>query len=362
MALLPASLMSMLGGRSAPLLGLDVGSTSVRVVSLERGLSGQWSVECCASDRLQPGWVVSDNIEKLDEVAQTIKRMVKKCGANTRNVAMALPASAVMTKRVQVQSDLTDADFEAQVEAEISPYLPWSIEEANVDFSVLGASHSDTEMEVLVAAARREKVEERQVLAEAAGLKLVAIDLEPYARARAVAFSENSQNNSGVKGPIVALFDMGSVSTALQVSQGDEVLFDRDLSFGGTLLTQLLERTYNLSPTDAERQKRSRDLPAGYEARVFSPYIANLAVEVERGLQFFHGSSNQRVQSIVLSGGAACLPGLARAISAQTGLPCALANPFSNLKIKSDPLKKRLAREGPGYHTAIGLALRRLAS
>jgi type IV pilus assembly protein PilM len=351
----------MFGGRSAPLLGLDIGSTSVRVVSLDRGMSGQWSVECCATDRLQPGWVVSDNIEKIDEVAQAIKRLIKKSGAKTRNVAMALPASAVMTRRVQVQSDLTDVDFEAQVEAEISPYLPWSIEDANVDFSILGGAHSDTELEVLVAAARREKIEERQVLAETAGLKLVAIDVEPFARARAVAFSSGREHDSGVKEDIVALFDMGSVSTALHIVRGEDVLFDRDLSFGGALLSQLLERTYNLSPTDAERQKRSRDLPSGYEGRVISPYIANLAAEVERGLQFFHGSSSQRVQSIVLSGGAACLPGFARAVASQTGLPCTLANPFAKLHIKSDALKKRMSREGPGYFTAVGLALRRLA-
>ena len=362
MALLPASLMSMLGGRSAPLLGLDIGSSSVRLVSVDRGMSGQWSVECCAVDRLQPGWVVSDNIEKLDEVAQTIKRLVKKSGTKTRNVAMALPASAVMTKRVQVQSDLTDSDLEAQVEAEISPYLPWSIEDANIDFHILGSANSDTELEVLVVAARREKVEERQVLAEAAGLKLMAIDVEPYARARAVDFSRGSREHGGPKDDIIALFDMGSVSTSLHIVKGEEVLFDRDLSFGGALLSQLLERTYNFSPSDAERQKRARDLPSGYESRVFSPYIDNLAVEVERGLQYFHGASTQRVEVIVLSGGAACLPGLARAISAKTSLPCTLANPFLNLKLKSDALKKRMAREGPGYFTAVGLALRRLAS
>ncbi len=358
MAILPASLTSMFGGRSAPLLGLDLGSSSVRLVALDRSLSGQWSLETCASERLQPGWIVSDTIEKFEEVAQTIKRLVKKSGVKTKNVAMALPASAVMTKRVLVQSDLSDVDFEAQVEAEISPYLPWSLEDANVDFSVLGPAQSDTELEVLVAAARREKVEERQSLAEAAGLKLVAVDVEPYVRARAVAYAETEGRTGG---HVTAIFDIGSVSTSLHAVRGDEVLFDRDLSFGGAQLSQLLERTFNLSPTDAERQKRGRDLPSGFESRVFSPYIANLAVEVERGLQFFHGASTQRAHQIVLSGGGACLPGLAKAVGAQTGLPCVLANSFSGFQIKSDALKKRLSREGPSYFTAMGLALRRLA-
>lgn len=364
MAILPTGLASMFGGRSAPLLGLDFGTSSVRVVALGRSMSGKWSLECCGSERLQPGWVVSDNIEKFGEVAQAIKRLLKKSGAKTKNVAMALPASAVMTRRIMVQNDLSESDFESQVEAEVSPYLPWPLEEANIDYAVLGPNHSETEVEVLVAAAKQVKVEERQALMEAAGLKLVALDLEPYVRARAASYVHGELNKAS--GPrssqLTAIFDMGSVSTSMLVARGEDVVFDRDLSFGGAQLTDLIERTYKLSPTDAERQKRSRDLPSGFENQVLSPYIANLAVEVERGIQAFHANSTQRITSVLLTGGGACLSGLPKAVSAQTGLACTPANPFSRLEIKNDALKRRLSREAPSYTTAVGLALRRLGS
>lgn len=362
MAILPASLASLFRGRSAPLIGLDLGTSSVRMVVLERGLSGQWTLDCCASERLQPGWISSDNVEKPGEVAQAIKRLVKKSGVKTKNVAMALPSSAVMTKRVLIQSDLSAADFEMQVEAEISPYLPWSLEDVNIDYSVLGSGHSANELDVLVAATRQEKIEELQLVIDAAGLKLVAVDIEPYARARAAVFQNVEHTNAGMSIPMIALFNIGSTSTSMHVVRGDDVLFDRELSFGGAQLTQLLERTYSLSPTDAERQKRARDLPSGFEARVFSPYLANLSVEVERGLHFFHGANSQRVSNIVLAGGGSCIQGIARAVSSQTGIPCTLANPFAHLNVKSEAVKKKIVREGPAYLTAMGLALRRVAT
>lgn len=347
------------------MIGLDIGSSVVRVVGLERGMSGQYILTNCGSERLQIGWIVGDSVEKMLEVANSVKRAVNQSGAKTKNVVMALPASAVVTKTVNIQADLNDNDFEAQVESEISSYLPWALDEVNIDFVKLNPVFGTGEIEVLVAAARKDKVEEWQTIAEAAGLNLTILEVGAFVRARmADPTGSASANEFGtVDGPLVANLEIGSVATSLQVYQGGMLIFDRDLSFGGSQLTNLIESHYGLSATDAERKKRSRDLPAGYESSVIAPYLANTALEIERGIQFFHSASGrQRVSKIILSGGGACITGLSRAVSSQTGIACELASPFEGMTIKSEQINKRLRREAPAYYFAAGLAMRRFLS
>ncbi len=343
------------------MLGLDIGSSVVRVVGLERGMSGQFVLAHCGSERLQPGWIMGDSVEKMVEVANSVKRAVTQSGAKTKNVVMALPASAVVTKTVNIQADLNDNDFEAQVESEISSYLPWALDEVNIDYVKLNPVIGTGEVEVLVAAARKDKVEEWQTIAEAAGLKVAILEVGAFVRARMVCPENHSTNEFGTQdGPLVANLKMGSVSTSLQVYQNGMLIFDRDLNFGGSQLTNLIESHYGLSATDAERKKRSRDLPAGYESSVIAPYLANTALEIERGVQFFHSASGrQRISKIVLSGGGSCITGLSRAVSSQTGIACELASPFEGMTIKSEQINKRLRREAPAYHFAAGLAMRR---
>ncbi len=344
------------------MIGLDIGSSVVRVVGLERGMSGQFVLAHCGSERLQPGWIMGDSVEKMIEVATSVKRAVAQSGARTKNVVMALPSSAIVTKTVNIQADLNDNDFEAQVESEISSYLPWALDEVNIDYVKLNPVIGTGEVEVLVAAARKDKVEEWQTIAEAAGLKVSVLEVGAFVRAR-MACSVSLANLTEFHesdGPLVANLDIGSVSTNLQVYQSGILIFDRDLSFGGSQLTNLIESHYGLSATEAERKKRSRDLPAGYESSVIAPYLANTALEIERGVQFFHSSSGrQRVSKIILSGGGACITGLSRAVSSQTGIACELASPFDGMTIKSEQVNKRLRREAPAYYFAAGLAMRR---
>jgi type IV pilus assembly protein PilM len=335
----------------------------MRLVALEQGSSGQVSLECHGTAAIPAGFVVGDNIEKLAELSQLIKKMVSKSGAKTKNVAMALPASSLVTRRVGIQSDLSEADFEAQVEAEIAPYLPWAAEESATDFVRCEAIPNSSEIEAIAVAARRIKVEERIALAESSGLKLVALDLQPYVVARAHHFFAKANAKPGIdEDDLIALFSIGSVHTTFQVCKAEDVVYERELTLGGLGLTQLIERTYGGSPDVAEKQKRNRDLPPDFEAKVLGPYMANLAIEFERGLQFFEKSgAHKKISKIALSGGGACLSGLAKAVASQTGLACVIANPFDHISVNTEHLKKKLGREGPGYQTAVGLALRRFA-
>src|SRR6187402_2621647 len=313
------SLGSLLSRQPAPLLGLDISSSSVKLVELSRDKAGNLVLDRCAIEPLERGWITDGNIEKFDEVAEAVRRLVKKSGTRTKNVAMALPASAVITKKIILPGGLSEQELEVQVESEANQYIPFSLDEVSLDFCVIGPSASSLgDVEVLIAASRKEKVQDRQGLAEAAGLKPVVLDIESYASRLAAGRLISNLPNEG-KDQMVALFEVGASTTSMQVIRNDEVLYDRDQAFGGAQLTQLIVRQYGFSAEEAETKKRSGDLPDDYGAGVLKPFVASIAQEVARALQFFFTSTpHNRVDHIMVAGGSAGLAGLTEAITAQT--------------------------------------------
>lgn len=350
---------SLLKRKAPPLLGVDISSSSVKLVELGMDRGGAMTLQRCAIEPLERGWVVDGNIEKFDEIAEAMRRLVKKSGTRTKSVAMALPPSAVITKRIILPAGLTPEEMEVQVESEASQYIPFSLDEVSLDFCEVGPSPGSAEdVEVLIAASRKEKVQDRQALAEAAGLKPVVIDIESYA-AR-LAAGRLIELLPGAGGAIVALFKLGGVSSSLQVIRNDEVLYERDQPFGGAQLTQLIVRQYGFSPEEAESKKRNADLPEDYAKTVLAPFVEGLAGEIVRSLQFFFTSTpHNRVDHILLGGGSATLPGLADVVARQSTFPCGAANPFEAMHMDASVRPSKIMREAPSYLTACGLAMRR---
>lgn len=342
------------------MLGLDISSSSVKLVELDRDKAGNLVLERCAIEPLERGWVTDGNIEKFDEVAEAIRRLIKKAGCRTRNVAMALPPSAVITKKIVLPGGLSDQELEIQVEVEANQYIPFPLDEVSLDFCVVGPSATSVgDVEVLIAASRKEKVQDIQGLAEAAGLKPVIVDVESYAsRLAANRLIEHLPDHGA--GAIVALFEVGALNTSMQVIRNDEVLYDRDQAFGGAQLTQLIVRQYGFSMEEAESKKRNGELPEDYESSVLRPFVESMVHEIGRALQFFFTSTpHNKVDYIMLAGGSAALPGLTAAVSEHTSFPCSLVDPFEGMEIGGDVRLKKMTREAPSYLTACGLALRR---
>ncbi len=342
------------------MLGIDVSSSSVKLVELSRNRAGEFVLERCAMEPLERGWITDGNIEKFDEVADALRRVVRKSGAKTKNVALALPASAVITKKIILPGGMSDKELEAQVESEANQYIPFSLDEVSLDFCVVGPSSTSVgDVEVLIAASRKEKVSDRQGLAEAAGLKPVVMDVESYASRLAAGRVIETLPNQGVDA-LVALFEIGSMTTSLQVMRNDEVLYERDQAFGGSQLTQLIIRQYGFSADEAEAKKRSGDLPEDYQTSVLDPFIESLAQEVGRALQFFFTSTPyNKIDHILLAGGSAALLGLTEAVTHQTSFACMLINPFDAMELGPNIQARKISRESPAYLTSTGLALRR---
>lgn len=354
------SLGSLFNRKDPPLLGLDISSSSVKLVELSRDKAGNLVLERCAMELLERGWIVDGHVEKFDEVAEAVRRLVRKSGTATRNVAMALPASAVITKKIILPSGMSQAELAIQVEAEANQYIPFSLDEVSLDFCVVGpSSTSSGDVEVLIAASRKEKVQDRQGLAEAAGLKPVIVDVESYASRLATGRLIKGLPNKG-EDTIVAQFEIGALTTSMQVIKNDEMLYERDLAFGGAQLSQLIVRQYGFSEEEAESKKRNGDLPDDYGASVLGPFVESLAQEVSRALQFFFTSTpHNRVDYVMLAGGSAALAGLTDTVTLQTSYACLVANPFEGMGMGHGVREKKVRREAASYLTSCGLAMRR---
>lgn len=342
------------------MLGLDISSSSVKLVELGQDKAGNLVLERCAIVPLERGWITDGNIEKFDEVADAVRRLVKKSGTKTKNVAMALPPSAVITKKITLPGGMSDQELEMQVETEANQYIPFPLDEVSLDFCIVGPSATSAgDVDVLIAASRREKVQDIQGLAEAAGLKPVIIDVESYASRLATSRLITNLPNKGV-GNIVALFEVGAQTTSMQVIRDDEVLYDRDQAFGGAQLTQLIVRQYGFSLEEAESKKRSGELPDDYDTSVLRPFVESMVQEIGRALQFFFTSTpHNKVDYVMLAGGSAALPGLTAAVTKHTTFACTLVNPFEGMEMGEGVRLKKITREAPSYLTSCGLALRR---
>lgn len=346
--------------KSRPLIGLDISSSSVKMVELSGAGKGVHRIERYAIESMPRDSVVDGNISNLEAVAEAVKRAWRRLGSSTKYVAMALPVAAVITKKIIVSAAARDQELELQVESEANQYIPFSLDEVNLDFQVIGpAPSTPDEIEVLIAASRKEKVEDRIACAEAAGLKPVVMDIESYATHAAFRLVEGQLPDSG-KNQIIALIEIGANVMNVTVLRNDQQLYTREQAFGGNLLTQDIMRTYGMSGEEAEAAKRTNSLPDNYEAELLRPFIDSLALEVSRALQFFFTSTQyNEVNHIVLAGGCAVIAGLDEVVAARTQVATIVANPFVNMLPSSHIRPHHLVADAPSLLVACGLALRR---
>lgn len=355
-----SALKSIFNPKLRPLIGVDISSTAIKMVELVDAGKGQPRVERYAIEPLPKDAVVDGNLASLDVVAEALQRCWKRLGTTTRFIAMALPTSAVITKKITLPASLREQEMEVQVESEANQYIPFALEEVNLDFQVIGpAPSSPDDVEVLLAASRKEKVEDRVAAAEVAELKPVVMDVEAYATQAAYELVTRQLPREGV-GQIVALVDVGASAMKVTIMRDEQQLYAREQAFGGAQLTDEIMRAYGMGPEEAENLKRSGTPPDNYEAEILHPFIENMAQEVARAMQFFFTSTPyNEVNHIVLAGGSALVPGVAEIVGQRTNVNTILADPFAGMAISPRIRAKQLAADAPSLMVACGLALRK---
>lgn len=347
--------------KAPPLIGVDISSSSVKLVELSQAPNNAgYIVERYAIEALPKDAVSDGNINNLDALADTLQRAWKRLGTKIKNISVALPAAAVITKKILLPAGMRDEDLEYQVESEANQYIPFALDEVNLDFQVLGPASGDPdEVEVLLAASRKANVEDRVAAAQAAGLKVVVVDVEPYAAE--TAFSQiRAQLPDGAEDKCVALIDIGATVMNVNVLRNGQSIYTRDQQIGGEQLTLQIQNMFGMSLEQAEAAKRSGNLPDSYESDVLSPFRDSLVMEIARALQFFFTSSQyNEIDYIVLAGGSAVLPGLDDAVATRTQVSTMVANPFALMTLSSRIKNRQLQADAPALIVACGLAMRR---
>jgi len=348
--------------RNPPMLGLDISTTAVKLLELSKtsGKTGvAYRVESYGVEPLPPNAVVEKNIADVEAVGETIAKVVQKSGTKARQAAVAVSGSAVITKAIAMPASMSDAEMEAQIQLEADQYIPYPLEEVNIDFQVLGPSDKNPDLvDVLLAASRSENVDDRVAALELAGLTAAVVDVEAYAMENACTRLLEQFPHGGSE-QTIAVADVGATNTTLNVLHNNKTIYTREQNFGGRQLTEEIQRRYGLSREEAGMAKRQSGLPDNYGPEVMEPFKEAMAQQINRSLQFFYSSSAYNsVDHIILAGGTASIPGVDELVEDRIGIPCSIANPFANMSVASQVKPQRLSNDAPALMIAVGLALR----
>lgn len=350
-------ILGFLDKKKKPILGLDITSSSVKLLELSKS-GGRYRVETYMVRPLPPNTVVEKNISDSETLADTIRKLVAQAKPKTRDVAVAVPGSSVITKMIEMPAELNDQALETQIALEADQYIPYPLDEVALDFEVIGPSEiNDSQVDVLLAACRRENVESRQEVLEAAGLNPKVVDVEVFAIERA--FRLIAQQLEEMGDQVVAVADIGATMLTLSVLVDNKTVYTREQLFGGKQVTEEVQRRYGLSREEAGLAKKQGGLPEDFESEILEPFKEALVQQITRSLQFFFSSSQYNyVDQLVLAGGVAAMDGLRDEVEEKLGLPTIVANPFANMTISGKVDAERLGNDAPAMLIAAGLALR----
>jgi len=357
--------MSLFGRKSSVMLGLDISSTSVKLLELSqaKGSDGmQYRIESYGVEPLPPEAVVEKIITDPEAVGQAIKNVVKRSGTKVKLAAVAVAGSAVITRTISMPAGLSSKELEAQILLEADQYIPYPVEEVNLDYEVIGESDKNPEMvDVLLAASRSENVDDRVEALDIAGLKAGVVDVEAYALEKACRQLASQWPEQG-KNLTVAIADIGATTTTLHVLHDGEIVYTREQNFGGKQLTEEIQRRYGLSNEEAGMAKRQGGLPDNYIIEVLEPFKEAMAQQVSRSLQFFYSASAfSEVDMIIMAGGSSSIVGIDDLIEEKLGVPTSIANPFVNMSVAPRVKAQNLSNDAPAMMIACGLALRSFA-
>lgn len=350
--------MGLFGRKKQPLLGIDISSTSVKLLELSRS-GNRYRIESYAVEPLPPNSVVEKTITDAELVGEAVARAVKKSGTKLKTAACAVAGSSVITKIISMPAELAEDEMETQLQVEADQYIPYPMDEIRYDFEVLGSSpNDDSRVDVLLAASRMDNVDVRVDALSIGGVQAKVVDVEAFALESSLALlAEVDERMSAAQ--VVAVMDVGATTSTLSVLSGDKIIYTREQMFGGRQLTDEIQRRYGLSYEEAGLAKRQGGLPDNYGPEVLTPFKEAMAQEVNRALQFFYSSSDVGVvDHVILAGGCASIQGVDQLIADRMETTVSIANPFAQMSIASRVKKEALVNDAPALMIACGLALR----
>jgi type IV pilus assembly protein PilM len=338
------------------LVGVDVSSTSVKLLELSVK-NGRYWVESYGLSPLVDGSVVEKNILNQDNVADALERAINIANPQSSNAAFAVPTSMVIHKVIEMDADMSDDEREVQIRMDAEQYIPFPLDEVSLDFEVLpDRLNNPNRVNVLLVATRTENVDSRIEVLDLVGLNPKIADVESYALERSF---EVFADTLPIGSNLVGVLDIGHTMTTLSVMQNGKIIYTREQVFGGKQLTQDVQNRYGLSYDEAGRAKKDNTLPDDFETEVLLPFLDAVIQQAARSLQFFFSSSQfNEIDHILLAGGNANIPGLAKMMQQKLGYRVTIANPFLQMGFSPQIDLKKIENDAPSLLVACGLALR----
>jgi type IV pilus assembly protein PilM len=353
-----------------PYLGIDIGSAAVKVALLKKSKKG-FDLLNFGMVSLPPDTIVDGAVENPEAVVDAIKKLIlAEKLSGYRECVFTVSGQSVIIKKITVPL-MSEEDLAQSIQQEAEQYIPFDIEEVNVDFQVVkaegelpkkgekAAEGDDRQMDVLLVAAKKDMIKDSIALLQQAGLKPVLADLDVFALENSFELAMGLDVDD-----TFALLNIGANTTNLNIIEGGITAFTRDIPAGGASITEAIQKGLNVPNRDAESIKMGH-LPDNIKKQDVVGHIrtgmAALCKEISATLDNFHKSSDGRVRRLYLSGGVAMMEGVESLITKEIGLECKKINPFKNLKVNTknfDP--EYLDTIGPMATIAIGLATRAL--
>lgn len=344
-----------------PLIGVDISGSSIKMVEISQKRSGELVFENYSIEPTPRDAFGEHGEPKPDELGAGIDRAWKKLRSSVKNVAIALPSNTVITKKIKLSNELDEDALEQEVFSEAQQHIPFQLDEASIDWSVLGPhpSSPETDNEVLICATRKDRLLDYMAAIEAAGLVPLVVDIESHAQQ--AAFLNMLQGQPELEDQVVAVADAGSSLLTLSVYNRGSLIFSKEIPFGANQLTETLVHLYGITPEQAEQAKRADGGElSDYHNQALNPFLESLGMEINRALQFFLTQATvERIDRLFIAGGCGVFSNAAPIVSAATQIDTFIANPFQHLEMAHKNRGEALAKDAPLLMTACGLALRR---
>lgn len=347
---------SLLGKKSGAWVGVDIGSSSVKLVALSKSGS-EYTLNGYAVVPLPASAVVDGSLQEIAEVSGAIDKALKKIGMKLQSAVTAVPSSAVITKKLHISNAFTELELEDQVKVEADQFIPYPLDEVSLDFELLGPVSGVANLnEILVVACRRSDVDQREEAISGAGLKCEIIDVDTYAMERAFPLLAGDAVKPG---ELVAVADIGASTLTLNVFRDGAIIYSREQAFGGNDLVNSIHQQYGMTVEEVEQALRHGDLSDDIRNMLVMPFRHTIAQQVSRSMQFFYSSGvQQQLTKLFISGGTASVDGIAKVMEDEVGVPTEVANPFSKMRINNKLNQQRLEADAPLLTKACGLAMR----
>jgi len=348
------------------LVGLDIGSHSIKVAEIEQGKSGR-ALKNLGVVEIDPEFIEDGAIKDTQAVADLIKKLFKQLKVREKRVAISVGGYSIIVKRINVQT-MTEEQLLETIHYEAEQYIPFDINDVNLDFQILGENKKNkNQMSVLLVAAKKDLIDEYNGLVATAGRQARIIDVDAFALQNAFEASYLAEDDfvDEEDGEIVALIEIGAEKTSLNIMKGATSLFMRDISMGCGQINLQIASHLDCTIEEAEEIKIGRLTDRISEedlGEIFSAFSTEWTTEVRRAFDFFYSSFGESdISRIILSGGGANVEEIRNALTEETEVPVEIINPFGNLTInhsKFDPTF--LEQIAPQAAIALGLALRRV--